>query len=286
MQPRSLTAALVLAAIAPVMFGACGGTDGGGQLTGVAPSRDPGGGGTAGTDGGTNTSGKGKDAGNSNNVDGGEQGITCVLTPPSDGCGLSPQCGCNANETCDITIAVNGAVSCVKAGTKTLGRACMVTSECLQGFTCQFGSCRPFCAKVGASCTIAGTGVCIAATDASNVPMPNDRVCTLTCDPVSPDALCGAGNTCLWFPALYAPAKVTDCSFPGDVVALAACTTDYDCVAGYACGNHPTKGLQCEKWCRIGAAFAADCPGGFTCKDVYAANAPVIGGLKEGLCQN
>lgn len=266
-----------------VFSAACGGGDGsGGDLVGVKPGTGGGGGKDAGGGGG----GGEKDAGSGDTPDGGEQAVTCTLTPPSDGCGLAPQCGCNANETCDITNVVNGAVSCVKAGTKSLGRACMVTSECLQGFTCQFGSCRPFCAKVGASCNSAGTGVCIAATDDQNVPMPNDLVCTLTCDPVSPEALCGTGNTCLWFPSLYAPAKVTDCSFPGDVVALAACTTDYDCVAGYACGKHPTKGLQCEKWCRIGAAYTADCPSGFTCKDVYGVDAPVLGGIKEGLCQN
>lgn len=263
---------------------ACGSGNGGGDLTNIQPGS---GGGGGSKDSGTSSNNGGVDSGSGGGTqDGGQQAVTCTLTPPSDGCGLSPQCGCNANETCDITNPVNGAVSCVKAGTKSLGRACTVTGECLEGFTCQFGSCRPFCAKVGATCNTAGTGVCIAATDDKNVPLPNDLVCTLTCDPVSPEALCGTGNTCLWFPSLYAPAKVTDCSFPGDTANLAACTSDYDCGVAYACGAHPTKGQQCEKWCRIGAAFTADCAGGFTCKDVYGANAPVIAGVKEGLCQN
>jgi hypothetical protein len=258
----------------------CGSGDGSGQLVGTNPVQAP-----SGKDAGSSQQQGTADAGQGGGGDAG-QSMGCMGTPPSQVCGLAPQCGCPANQTCDVTNPANGAVSCVMAGTKALGRACMVTSECIQGYTCEFGTCRPYCAKLNADCKVAGTGVCIAATDDNSQPLPNMQVCTLQCDPVSPEALCGTGNTCLWFPSMYAPAKVTDCSFPGDVVALAACTTDYDCGAGYACGKHPTKGMQCEKWCRIGAAYTADCPGGFTCKDYYGADAPIVSGVKEGLCQN
>jgi len=258
---------------------ACGSTDSPKDTLQVNPGP---GGGNNDKDSGDNGFVVDDDAGNHPVQDaGGEAAATCNLTPPNDGCGLAPQCGCNANETCDITNTTSGAVGCVKAGTKSLGRACTATGECLEGLTCQFGSCRPYCAKVGVACTVAGTGVCIAATDENSVPLPNSTICTLNCDPVSPEALCGTGNTCLWFPSLYAPAKVTDCSFPGDNAPLAACSTDYDCGIGYACD--PTKS-KCEKWCRLGGGFPGDCTTG-SCKDVYGADAPTISGVKEGLCQ-
>jgi hypothetical protein len=97
--------------------------------------------------------------------------------------------------------------------------------------------------------------------------------------------VCGT-NACLWFATYYAPAKVSDCNFPGDKDHLQACETSFDCKAGMACIDHPSAsiGKECERWCRLGVA--ADCPKGFTCKDVFGENAPVIDGVKEGVCQD
>jgi hypothetical protein len=50
--------------------------------------------------------------------------------------------------------------------------------------------------------------------------------------------------------------------------------------------NHPKYGLECERWCRIGVA--GDCPttpSGLKCTDALGPIAPVIGGVKEGVCQ-
>ncbi len=241
-------------------------------------------------------------------ADGGSSGGgggTCKTAPPNNKCGLDPQCGCGTNETCDVTNTVTGATSCVTAGGGTLGRNCNTTGDCLAGFTCQYGACRPYCSSAtdGTKCSEAGTGICYTTMDDNNKPVPNGKVCTVDCDPRMPSAVCGK-NTCIWFADLYAPAHVSDCNYPGQTDVLFGCALDPNdpkggplltaCKPGNGCGLHPTYGYECERWCRVGTD--ADCadlknkpsdPAGlFKCKDVYGANAPVIGGVKEGLCQD
>ncbi len=233
-------------------------------------------------------------------------GGACKTVPPNNKCGLDPQCGCETNETCDVTNTTTGATSCMTAGGGTLGRNCKTTGDCLAGFTCQYGACRPYCTSEtdGASCTAPGTGICYTAIDdTTNKPIPNARVCTVGCDPKMPSAVCG-NNSCIWFADLYAPAHVSDCNYPGSSDVLTGCALDSmnpkgspnltACKPGNACGLHPTYGYECERWCRVGTD--ADCadlknkptdPAGlFKCKDVYGAAGPVIGGVKEGLCQD
>jgi hypothetical protein len=210
---------------------------------------------------------------------------TCVTVAPNNRCGLEPQCGCGMNETCDITNVTTGATSCVTGGAATLGRPCAQTGDCVAGLTCLYGACRPYCATPRSKCGVSGTELCVEVLDDNDKPEPNHNVCTITCDPRAPQAVCGT-NACLWFATYYAPAKVSDCNFQGTVDHLKACTSDYDCKAGMACIDHPSAniGKECEKWCRIGVA--GDCPANFKCNDVFGANAPVINGVKEGICQD
>lgn len=229
--------------------------------------------------------------------------IACKTVPPNDKCGLDPQCGCGNDETCDVTNTTTGATSCVTAGGGTLGRQCVATGDCLAGLTCQYGVCRPYCSTPNTSCTMPGTGLCTTVLDqsANPKPVPNVKVCTIDCDPRMPQAVCGT-NACIWFPTYYAPAKVSDCNFAGTTDVLYGCAVDpndpkgapltYACKPGNACGLHPTYGYECERWCRIGND--SDCAGlqakptdpAFHCKDVYGTDAPVINGVKEGLCQD
>lgn len=211
----------------------------------------------------------------------------CVTAPPNNRCGLVPQCGCGPSETCDVTNLATGATSCITGGSATLGRPCNQTGDCYSGLTCLYGACRPYCATEKTLCTGSGVGVCISAPDSQDKPVPNRNVCTLACDPMNPSAVCGQ-NTCLWFATLYAPNLVSDCNVPGTVALLAQCDpAAYECKAGLACAKHPVYGNECEKWCRLPAAsHASDCAAGYTCKDVFGATAPVIGGVKEGVCQD
>jgi hypothetical protein len=213
---------------------------------------------------------------------------TCTTVAPNNRCGLDPQCGCGSNETCDVTNEATGATSCVTAGGATLGRPCVQTGDCLAGLACIFGACRPYCTTASSKCSVPGTALCVEDQGEDDTPVPNKNFCTLTCDPRDPSAVCGT-NTCEWFPDEYAPNTISDCNMPGPVLPYDgpdSCFTDDDCQPGFACGELPDYGYECESWCRIG--MNSDCPnspGNLKCVDVFGAKAPVIGGVKEGLCQ-
>jgi hypothetical protein len=116
-------------------------------------------------------------------------------------------------------------------------------------------------------------------------PITNKSVCTINCDPRVPSGVCGT-NACQWFDTYYSPSRVSDCNFGGTTPALTACQNTSDCQPGLACINHPKYGFECEKWCRIGQN-PSDCGDPkFTCKDVFGDAAPVIDGVKEGVCQD
>lgn len=229
-------------------------------------------------DAGTST---GKDAGgaDSGKTDAGPAGDggACATTPPSNACGLAPQCGCAANETCDITNKVTGAVSCTLAGGGPLASLCTTTSQCAKGFTCAYGACRPYCATVGAACTATpGAGKCTELYEPAGL-VPNGKVCTIPCDLRNPSPVCGS-NTCIWDGSVSS----TDCDKAGTKQLYDPCSTYNECAQGMACVNHPIFGPECERWCRIGQN---DCGILETCEDVYGAAGPTSGGVKLGHCQ-
>ena len=103
--------------------------------------------------------------------------------------------------------------------------------------------------------------------------------------PFNPSALCGAGNTCDWFPQTYAPAEVTDCNFAGDNVSQQSC----DKATSIASRATRARSSACV---RSGAEWAprytADCPTKYTCKDAFTPmgeTAPFIRGITEGLSE-
>lgn len=202
---------------------------------------------------------------------------TCATVAPSNACGLSPQCGCAANQTCDVTTATTGAVSCVLAGGGTLGTYCTSSSQCAKGFTCGYNACRPYCPTLGAACVGAGLGECAQYYDSAGTAVKNSKVCTVACDPRSPAAACGSNN-CIFDTTIDA----TDCDKSGTAGLYDACSRYNDCAQGLACVPHPLFGLECEEWCRIGQN---DCGILETCEDVYGATAPTSGGVKLGHCQ-
>ncbi len=213
---------------------------------------------------------------------------SCVKPPPSLVCNNAPQCGCGAGQTCETTNPTSGAMACISAGATGMGRACTTVGQCALGLTCWDGACRPFCNNPGANCTVPNTTLCFTPDQpppaVAGTPSINYNVCAITCDPRVPSTACGT-NACLWF----AGSKLGDCRGPGTLPRDSVCSSLGACTAGNICFNHPLFGFECEKWCRIGAAYTADCAGGlfppYTCNDAYGVNAPVIGGIKLGLCQ-
>jgi len=210
---------------------------------------------------------------------------TCETAPPNNRCGLDPQCGCLDTETCDVSNRTTGATSCVTGGTATLVRPCDQTGDCMPGLACVYGACRPYCKTPLAKCSVGGTDLCVTMNDAEDKPLPNLSLCTITCDPRQPAGVCGV-NACHWFATLYAPNKVSDCNFAGPAGELDSCIDHSDCKPGLACIEHPKHGFECERWCRIGVAGDCGSDPAFKCKDVYGENAPVINGVKEGICQD
>ncbi|HRG99547.1 MAG TPA: hypothetical protein PLR99_25040 [Polyangiaceae bacterium] len=210
-------------------------------------------------------------------VDGGADGGACVTAPPSNACGVNPQCGCTATQTCDVTNLASGAVSCVGAGSVAAGRACTTTSNCARGLTCWNGACRPFCSRGTPTCG-AGT-LCFAPQDAAGATTPNLDVCSVACDPSRASAACGT-NACVWFSS----AGVADCRPPGTRPEYGTCTSTADCRQGLVCVNDPIFGPECERWCRVGSN--ADCSFGDTCADVLGASAPTVPGTgaRIGVC--
>lgn len=255
-----------------------GGDDSGASSTSSSSSSSSGGtdSGTDGSSGGTDA---GLDAAKDASVDAAtDAGSTCATVPPTNACGLAPQCGCGATQTCDVTNASNGGVSCVLAGGGTLGSFCTSTSQCLKGTTCGYNACRPYCPTIGTACVGAGLGPCAQYYDpVAGTPVPNSKVCSVTCDLRNPSAACGANN-CIWDTTVNA----ADCDKSGTKAVYAACTRYNDCQQGMACAKHPVFGFECEKWCRIGQN---DCGLFDSCTDVYGATAPTSGGAKLGHCQ-
>jgi hypothetical protein len=202
----------------------------------------------------------------------------CTTVAPSNACGLAPQCGCAANQTCDVTNGASGAVSCVLAGGGPTGSYCTSTTQCAKGLTCGYNTCRPYCGAAGAACAGAGLGTCTQYYDpAAGTPVTNSKVCTIACDLRSPTAACGSNN-CIFDTTINA----SDCDKSGTKALYDACTRYNDCSQGLSCVDHPLYGFECEKWCRIGGS---DCGIFEDCIDVYGAAAPSSGGSKLGHCQ-
>ncbi len=215
-------------------------------------------------------------------TDGADAGAAVCQPAPQSTCGATTQCGCAADQTCDVQDEHTGAASCVPAGAAALGGTCNTTSDCAQGLTCLYGVCRPYCAQARTYCTAKGTQLCVEVKASDHTIVPGMNVCTIACDPRRPQAFCGT-DTCVWFASYYAPIRgVSDCGPAGPNGDAQACSKASDCQAGFACNMHPTRGQECEPWCRIGGS---DCPSGETCVDVFKDDAPVVGGVHEGLCQ-
>lgn len=253
-----------------------GDDDDGASSSGGSSSSSGGSSGTpdAGGDGASGT----PDAGGSSGSSGAPDAGSCATVAPSNACGLTPQCGCASNETCDVTNKSNGAVGCILAGGGPQGSLCTTSSQCAVGLTCAYGACRPYCAAENTACAGTGLGMCGQYYDPPGTAVPNSKVCTITCNLRSPSAACGS-NTCIWDGSLGA----TDCDAAGTKSLYATCTKYNDCQQGLACVYHPLFGYECERWCRVGTN--SDCGLFESCKDVYGANAPMEGTTRLGHCQ-
>jgi hypothetical protein len=208
---------------------------------------------------------------------------TCVKPPIADGggaasCGLSPQCGCASNQTCDVTSA-NGSTACVNAGTATLGHACSGTGGCAVGLTCVFGACHPYCATAGSQCAVAGTGVCYQVQNQQSQPVPNLDVCLIACaldDATSCGPVSANQNDPVAGCTIIDNANHPDCATAGrSTTTCGANGAPPLCGPGYAC----TTAGGCVKWCKVGGANTC---GAQTCRSFSPP--VVVVGIEFGGC--
>ena len=213
-----------------------------------------------------------------------DAGSTCAKAPPSNKCGVAPQCGCAPTETCDVNDFTTGAVNCIAAGTAAPGKACTTTAGCALGSTCISGACKPYCpAGVGTdggdagACRITGTSTCVQVVN-GNTPIPNLKVCRVACDltnaascdlPNAPAGLvgCDLDNT-----------NQPDCFTAG--TSTTTCAGATRCAPAYVCVNLANDGgSSCKKWCKVGDNTPC---GAGTCNGF--ASKLLVNGVEYGAC--
>jgi hypothetical protein len=250
--------------------GGTGGSGGGGSQNGDGGSGDGASGDGAGGGGGGGAAGGG-----------GGGGSACVTTPPGNACGLVPQCGCGASQTCDVT-DLKGDVSCVNAGSNAEGSACNSTNNCAQGLTCSIGACKTFCSgsNLNAACPGSDAGTCVsypsAALDGGTI--PNANVCTINCNLEDPNS-CGGTSGSPVAGCQAVSNSIVDCVTAGTGKQGANCNTAF-CAPGFTC-TIPSSGPDtCQQWCQVALD---DCPGSLNCFGFQTAI--IINGTEFGGCQ-
>jgi hypothetical protein len=207
---------------------------------------------------------------------------TCTPTISGSACNVFPQCGCAANQNCNVENTTTGAAQCAAVGTVGLWGSCdpkQVGANgdgvCVAGSSCVDGVCSPFC-STNADC--GGSNRDCVQVDSVNsstgvaTPIPGFQICLSYCDPTSPQSsangytACGAGVNCFGNTdgSSYCEAPVTasgtskvDCTGGG-----AAVGDPTLCAAGYAC-IPSTFSATCYKQCHVSGG--TECTGTQTC---------------------
>ena len=194
-------------------------------------------------------------------------------------CGLSPQCGCLADQTCDLDDT--GARSCVSGGTIKAGVPCLSTRECSTGLVCAQGVCRAPCSSVGDACTGERAGACgeyAKATADGGASSVVYTACAVTCAYDKEDSCGFAKGDLLAAACVYQAASNTvECQRVRNVqLQSGLCATDAECGAGRICVAGPDFS-SCRRLCKVGDITA--CGG---CKAI--APPRIIDGTTYGAC--
>jgi hypothetical protein len=211
-----------------------------------------------------------------------DSGTGCSKAPPSNKCGVAPQCGCAPTETCDV-LDNNGNVDCIAAGTAGPGKACTTTAGCALGSTCAGGACKPYCPAGtstdggGGKCNLTGTSTCVQAI-VNNKPIPNLALCRIACDLVNPTS-CDVAN---------APAGVVGCDldntnqpdcFTASATNPPSCAAA-NCAPANVCVTLANDGGSvCKHWCKVGDNTPC---GAGTCSGF--ATKLLVNGVEYGAC--
>jgi hypothetical protein len=226
--------------------------------------------------------------------------LATMCHPPDGGtCATAPQCGCPTNQTCDVTFTSAGDYSgtaCYATGTVPNYNQCNTSNpQCVAGSGCENGVCQPYCSG-NPDCTANGpSSLCFNYVDSSGNPIPGDKVCSRTCDPVNPQSSsspynpCGANANCLPLGndtsdclgyTTASGTQGTSCQF-GFNSDITMCAPGFDCLD--PSGGFPPN-YQCYKFCHTGSN--ADCTGTAAGKTCTAYSPTLsVGGVGLGFCK-
>ena len=213
---------------------------------------------------------------------GGSAGHPACEAPVSGTCDTIPQCGCPADQACDV-YSSTGATSCFTTANIALGHACPARElgECSPGLTCVATTCKAFCSTE--SDCLMPDAMCfqVKFSDGdTDVPIPEMRVCTDQCDLTAPQGQCGPDATCFPFSELGASPGQSICALTGGT-STGGCAEDaLSCAPGFSC----MADGRCHRWCQLSGA---DC-GGEACVPVTnaegSATGHFVGALEFGVC--
>lgn len=204
---------------------------------------------------------------------------TCPVLP----CTLSPQCGCPANQSCDIDPAdlMGNVCRAVNVPGKETS-SCSSFSECATGYVCVGGECERYCDD-NTDCAQPRGQCVVQLVDANQAAIPGAVVCSSNCDPgvANNSAYCpSAASKCGIFTATFGGADhdIAACTAPGTGVHGTACTDDSTCGVQTLCTNVGT--LACRRICKV----TSDCSGlaGTSC--LHFSTPLTIGGTEYGVC--
>lgn len=207
--------------------------------------------------------------------------------PPCDApCELVSQCGCTAEQRCDLADSA-GARACVPDGTVAPGGACGPTAACRRGLCIGVrgdgsGVCHSFCeatvdCRAGARCL----PVVVVEGGATRT-IPGVRTCSSACALV-PSSGCPSSYGCALFiadPDAVFPEYYAECAAAGPGTTGDACSTSTGCSPGFQCLVR-----QCTRICRVamGDSDCADDPG-TSCRANFEAPY-LVDGFEYGFCQ-
>jgi hypothetical protein len=211
-------------------------------------------------------------------------------------CSILPQCGCTADETCDVDTGDDIGTTCRPiTANGNEDDTCPSTNDCDRGYVCLGGanpSCKKYCSG-NADC-MAPRGVCIHQVTGDNGPIAGiPRACSSNCDPVDTT---GAGCPSTMKCTLYTipdnndtPTNIVDCSPAGTGMQGDDCTAtngssgvESRCAKGYQCVKLTNEStFKCRRLCNA-PGTTTGCNGQMC---LAFTPAYTLAGVSYGVCQ-
>ncbi len=193
----------------------------------------------------------------------------CVLTPPSNKCGIFPNCGC-AGTTCDFVLDSGEAIlptACTPSvGAAAANASCAVSTDCQEGLTCLFDRCHEFCGNAGDPCS---------GCHSLHATTTHRRRATTSaaskCGPQQFAASCGSLG-CVG--VSDGTGATSECEPVGSGTNGVACSGPLGCAPGFYCVSNTT----CRQTCNLASPVCAT----GSCNDF--ASPLIVDGVTYGYC--